>query len=66
MKTGPNPPSPILLEEAKSSVAALICLKVKVPILISSLCEKSAEQENVHVTQLAETLTANAFQNFLS
>jgi len=35
--TGPNPPSPILLEISKLSVAALICLKVKIPVCRSKL-----------------------------
>ena len=30
--TGPKPPSPILLASLKSSVAAFICFKVKVPV----------------------------------
>ena len=30
--TGPNPPSPILLEMSKLFVAALICLKVNKPV----------------------------------
>jgi len=29
--TGPKPPSPILLEGSKSSVAALICFRENVP-----------------------------------
>jgi len=35
--TGPNPPSPILLEISKSFVAALICLKVNIPVCTSKL-----------------------------
>jgi len=32
LNTGPNPPSPILLEMSKLFVAALICLKVNKPV----------------------------------
>ena len=35
--TGPNPPSPILLEISKWFVAALICLKVNKPVWMSKL-----------------------------
>jgi len=35
--TGPNPPSPILLEISKLFVASLICLKVNKPVCSSKL-----------------------------
>ena len=37
LNTGPNPPSPILLEISKLFVATLICLKVNKPVCRSKL-----------------------------
>ena len=41
--TGPNPPSPILLEKSKLFVAALICLKVNKPVSRSKLFSSVSE-----------------------